>query len=110
MALVGIKINEREYQVVCDDGKEDHLLKLGKKVDERVRNLVTTVGRVGEARLLVMVSVLLADELESAYQETRTTDNDVNSDLSAEMIEEKMIRVIDAAAGRIESVSRDISR
>ena len=99
MALVGIKINEREYQVVCDDGKEDHLLKLGKKVDERVRNLVTTVGQVGEARLLVMVSVLLADELES-----------VNSDLSAEMIEEKMIRVIDAAAGRIESVSRDISR
>jgi cell division protein ZapA len=63
MATVSLTINGRNYDVACDDGQEEHLRALGRMVDERVQSLVGSVGQVGEARLLVMTGLLLADEL-----------------------------------------------
>lgn len=67
MAQVNITINNRKYQVACDDGQEAHLTRLGKYVDKRLSELIAAVGQVGEARLLVMVSLLLTDELSDLY-------------------------------------------
>jgi cell division protein ZapA len=67
MAQLTVTINGRNYQVACDDGQEAHLARLGTYIDNRVKELVAAVGQVGDARLLVMVSLLLADELSDAY-------------------------------------------
>ena len=67
MAQVNITINNRKYQVACDDGQEAHLTRLGSYVDKRLNELIAAVGQVGEARLLVMVSLLLTDELSDLY-------------------------------------------
>ena len=66
MAQVTITINGRPYQIGCEDGQESHLLGLANYVDGRMRELSTSVGQVGEARLLVMMSLLIADELAEA--------------------------------------------
>ena len=67
MANVNIKFNGKEFLLSCDDGQEEHLLRLGKYVDKRLNELIAAVGQVGEARLLVMVSLLLTDELSDLY-------------------------------------------
>jgi cell division protein ZapA len=69
MAQVSVRINGRHYQVACEDGQEAHLQKLAAYIDERVGELVRDVGQVGDARLLVMSSLLIADELADAYDE-----------------------------------------
>lgn len=69
MAQVSVRINGRHYQVACEDGQEAHLQKLASYIDERVSELVHDVGQVGDARLLVMASLLIADELADAYDE-----------------------------------------
>ena len=69
MAQVSVRINGRHYQVACEDGQEAHLQKLASYIDERVAELVRDVGQVGDARLLVMSSLLIADELADAYDE-----------------------------------------
>ena len=66
MALVTVTINGRDYEIACDDGQEAHLSRLGTYVDKRIGELVAAVGQVGGARLLVMASLLLADELSDA--------------------------------------------
>ena len=66
MAEVTLKINGRNYAVACDDGEEDHLERLGALVNQRIEDLVALVGRVDEPRLLVMTSLLIADELAEA--------------------------------------------
>lgn len=66
MAQVTLTVNGRSYEVACDDGQEEHLLELARMVDERVRDLAASVGAVGEPRLLVMTSLLIADELDEA--------------------------------------------
>ncbi len=67
MAEVTLTINDRSYTVGCDDGQEAHLTNLAAHLDQMVRDLSSQVGQVGEARLLVMASLMVADELAESY-------------------------------------------
>ena len=69
MTQISLTINERNYEVTCDDGQEEHLRRLAGHLDERIQGLVGAVGQVGEGRLLVMASLMVADELFEAYKE-----------------------------------------
>jgi len=62
MPLVNVMVNSRAYTIACDDGEEDHLKQLAAYVDGKVRELMESVGQVGDARLLLMAALLLADE------------------------------------------------
>ena len=63
MAQVDVIINDRSYRIACDDGQDGHVTELARYLDGRVQELVSSVGQVGDARLLVMASLLIADEL-----------------------------------------------
>jgi cell division protein ZapA len=102
MAQVSITINNRKYQVACDDGQEAHLTRLGNYVDKRLNELIAAVGQVGEARLLVMVSLLLTDELSDLYSQ-REQGTDIDT-LSARD-EEKACAAIEKLAERIENIA-----
>ncbi len=69
MPQISLDINDRNYEVTCDDGQEEHLRRLAGHLDERIRALASAVGQVGEGRLLVMASLVVADELFEAYKE-----------------------------------------
>ncbi|MDA0368657.1 MAG: cell division protein ZapA [Proteobacteria bacterium] len=68
MAVVDVVVNGRTYQVACDDGQEDHLVDLARYIDKRVAELAKTMGQVGDARLILMASLLVADELSEALE------------------------------------------
>lgn len=69
MGQVAITVNGRSYQIACEDGQEDHLGELGAYIDKRVGDLVASVGQIGDMRLLLMASLLIADELSEVYDE-----------------------------------------
>jgi len=69
MSNVPVVINGRTYDLTCNDGQEQHLHDLASEIGRRVDELVKTVGQAGEARLMLMVSLLLADELNDALTE-----------------------------------------
>jgi len=108
MAQVEVTINGRNYQIACDDGQEAHLVQLGEYIDKRVQELVSAIGQVGDSRLLVMTSLLIADELAETYADLKKTSAAMESAVSAEAMEEKLAAIVDAAALRIEAVTRDL--
>jgi len=63
MGSVQVTINGRSYSVACDDGQEAHVTRLGTYLEQKVGQLVKAVGQVGDARLLVMASLMITDEL-----------------------------------------------
>ena len=63
MTQVTIRINGRGYEVACGPGEEERIAGLAAYVDGKVRDLVASLGDVGDQRLLVLTSLLLADEL-----------------------------------------------
>ncbi len=80
MAKLDVVINNRSYSVACEDGQEERLQALARAVDQKVGELARAVGQIGDARLLVMASLLIADELddlrvEMAERERQTTES-----------------------------------
>jgi cell division protein ZapA len=69
MAQVSVTVNGRGYDISCDDGQETHLFRLAEEVDRRVASLVASVGQIGDARLLLLASLLLADQIEDLKNE-----------------------------------------
>ncbi len=62
MAQVTLRINGYSYLVGCEDGQERHLLAMGEAVQTRIDS-IKALGQTGEARLLMLAALLLADEL-----------------------------------------------
>lgn len=63
MAQVNIRINGRTYEVNCENGQEQHVQRLANSLANAVAELVKQVGQVGDARLLVMAGLVMADEM-----------------------------------------------
>lgn len=105
MAQVTVTINERKYTVACDDGQEAHLSRLGGYVDKRVGELVAAVGQIGDAKLLVMVSLLVADELSDVYAEIETVKSSGKGAAAAAEAEERVGKSLENIADRIESIA-----
>ena len=64
MAKVSLNINGRKYALGCDDGEEERLLRLGNKLNDRVKILANQFGQIGDIRLLVMAGITMTDELD----------------------------------------------
>ena len=68
MPQITITVNNVPYTVSCDDGQETHVNDLARYVDAKIEQLRGEIGHVGEARLLLLASLMIADELAEAYQ------------------------------------------
>ena len=66
MAQVSVPVNGRSYAIACDDGQETRIRRLAQYVDAKVAEFVGSVGQVGEARLLLLAALVIADELSDA--------------------------------------------
>jgi len=63
MAQVTIRINGYSYTVGCEDGQEEHLQLMAAEIEQRIGSIKAIGGQSGEARLLMLAALLLADEL-----------------------------------------------
>lgn len=105
MGQVTININGRDYNIACDDGQETHLIKLSEFVDKRLKELITAVGQVGDARLLVMTSLLLADELSDVYTELDVTQKREKSAKKPDFMSGLSTSDLNVVASRIEKIA-----
>jgi cell division protein ZapA len=100
---VHIVINNRGYDVACDDGQEAEVSELAQDLARRVDKLVQSVGQIGDARLLLMAALLLSDELASSKREmerlARAGDGEENLAEALENLAER----VEAIAVRFEA-------
>ena len=112
MAQTAVRINGRSYPIVCDDGQEAHLAKLALFIDKRIEQLAAAVGRGDDARLLVMASLLVADELMDARAELQTARAGAGESpaMAAAAAEDTVARRIERIAARIEGLAGRLER
>ena len=106
MAQVSVTINGRAYQIACDDGQEEHLRQLAGYIDRRMAELIAAMGQIGDMRLLVMVSLLIADELSEVTRQlddTRKTSEDARS--TATKVDAQAASALESIAARIEAIA-----
>ena len=62
MANVNIKFNGKEFLLSCDDGQEEHLEELSNLLSKRFEELKSSLGNIGENKLLLITSIKIIDE------------------------------------------------
>jgi cell division protein ZapA len=65
MPEVRISIGGRDFDVACQEGEEHFLRTAAKLLDDEARVLSEQVGRLPEARMLLMAGLMLADKTAS---------------------------------------------
>jgi len=72
-SIVTIRLNGTPYQIGCGPGEEARIEALGAEIEEVLQSLVGSVGQIGEARLLAMTALILADRTQDG--QTAATPN-----------------------------------
>ena len=96
MAQVSVTIGGRVYRMACDDGQEEHLIRLARDLDQKFVQLREAFGEIGDTRLAVMGAIMVADELSEARRRVRSLEQEI------EGLQETRL----AAADRIEAAER----
>jgi len=105
MPQISVTINGRSYPVACDEGEEERLRALASDIDGRVGNFARQVGQAGEARLLVLAALVLADELAEANEALRERGGSVASGARSAVAAgvDRLAARVEAVAARLES-------
>ena len=127
MSEVAVSINNRGYSLSCDDGQEQRLQELAQYVDSRLHDIAQAGAASGESHLLVLTSLVLADEImdlkdrlldaeRQAYelisqmqqQEANRAAHRSNSDSEQEDL--FVAQAIEHIAGKIENIAEHIQK
>ncbi len=111
LAKVQIEINGRRYAIGCDEGQEDHVMRLARYFDEHVKRLASSVGQIGDQRLFLMGALIVADEmhdlkvrLDKAEAEIARL-SDVRAQAAQAALDPAPVTALDGAAGRLEALA-----
>ncbi len=110
MAVVDVTVNGRTYQIACDDGEEAHLADLARYFDRQVSEVSGSVGQAGEARLILMAGLLVADELSNSVErieglEASVAKGEAESNRAVEDLTARLSGALNALAARIETLA-----
>jgi cell division protein ZapA len=113
MAEVNLDINGRSYPILCDDGQEARIKKLAAYIDERLSQISSSGAASNENHLLVLTSLILADEIFELRDNLEIADELMGSGAQggAVSVDETAIsETLHSLANRISMVSERIKR
>ena len=105
MGQVAVTIHGHDYQISCADGEEERITRLAAYVDERLGELVGSVGDLGDLRLLVMTSLVVADKLFDANEEIERLRAEAAQGVAPRRADGGLAPLVDAVAQRIEDLA-----
>ena len=117
MGTVGVTIAGRTYRMACGEGEEGHLQELAAHVDTTLASLRKGFGEIGDARLVIMTAITVADELfetrrRAAALETRLAELAATRSEGEAMREALAVDVagaLDGAAARLERLAQHLN-
>lgn len=72
MPEVQITIGGRSFEVACQEGEESFLQSAAALLDNEASTLVSQIGRLPEARMLLMAGLMLADKTAGLEEKLKT--------------------------------------
>ena len=118
MTHVVVTIHGKQYRMACEDGQEDHLMRLAHDLDSRVEQLKTNFGAIGDMRLIVMAALTVGDELVEATKRIRRLEEEltalqdarVASSERGQQTQAAVAAALNSASERIEHVTRGLNQ
>jgi len=109
MPTVAILVNGRRHEVSCGEGEEGRVRQLASYVDRRISDLARGQSQIGDARLLLMASLVVADELSDAFDEIKRLRATLEGEGAGDA-ERDAAGVLEQVAQRIEAIAAQLER
>ncbi len=118
MAHVIVQVNGRPYTMQCPEGEEEHLRELAQLLDNEVQRVKSSVGNVGDIRMLVMAGLMVADRLSEAIRRIEILEEQVvtmrndhsNAEAEMKLVEQEYAERLAIASQRLELIAREINK
>lgn len=118
MAQVNVTINGRNYRMACEDGQEEHLMRLARDIDQKIEDLRGNFGEVGDSRLTVMAALTVADDLVEAEKKIRRLEEELAALQDAraayaeraQQTQAAIVAALNAASERIENMTKALNQ
>lgn len=111
MAEINININGRQFGIACDDGQEQRVQDLAAYVDARLKEISSAGGATNESHLLVLTSLVMADEM---FDMKAASANGNQVPLGGLHIthedESSIVSAIDQMANRIDAIAGNLQK
>lgn len=102
MASVDIRIQGKTHTLHCDDGQEQRLRQVAQYLDERLNQAARNARVPNDSTVLVLTSLLIADELADARDEIDGLRRRIDD------VEARAASALDRVAKRIEDVASQL--
>ena len=109
-SVVTIRLNGHPYQIGCGAGEEDHVANLGIEVESIMQSLIGSVGQIGEARLLAMVALILADRASMAAAANGASYAAASTALPTDVSDDGVNAAEDRAAALLEDAATKVAK
>lgn len=118
MPQVTVTIAGKTYRMACDDGQEQHLFGLARRLDGTIDELRGVFGEIGDQRLTVMSAITVLDQLSEAERKVEALKAEVAAlseacerlERDRAGIEDRVADRLVAAAERIETLADALKR
>lgn len=111
---VNVTINGRQYRMACEEGQEERLIRLADDLASRIVGLRGKFGEIGDARLIVMAALTVADELLDAQGRIAALEQERDAlrqgGAAAKVVETAVVAALNSAAERIEKTTQVLNR
>ncbi|HOO81469.1 MAG TPA: cell division protein ZapA [Alphaproteobacteria bacterium] len=108
MAEVNITINGRSFGISCEDGQEQRVLDLSHYVDSRMKDISKAGAASSEAHLMVLTTLLLADEVFDLRNDVGSMSENLQSAQANQNEEAAVAGAIEDLASRIDRIASRI--
>jgi len=118
VAQLNVTINGRQFRMACEDGQEEHLVRLARDFNDRINTIRAQFGEVGDMRLTIMAALTMGDELSDAFAKIKRLEEEIaglqDARLAAadraQATEAAIVKAFGAAAERIEKVAKALNQ
>ncbi len=102
MPTIEVRLQGRTHALTCNEGEEHRLRQVAQYLDRRLQEASRAAGGTNDARLLVLTSLVVCDELADARDEIDALKRRVDE------VEERASTALDRVAHRIEDLAHRI--
>jgi len=118
MPQVEVMIGGRGFEVACQEGEEPFLHAAAKMLDTEAASLSSQIGRMPEARMLLMAGLMLADktaaledklrEVEAKMAHMEAQPRPEPSRIEVPVVPQEVVETLAELAARAEALAEDV--
>ena len=77
MSEVEISIGGKRYTIACNSGEEKDVLAASEELDKEAKNIMNSIGKVADVKLLLMAGLMIGGRLKSVEKELYGKSNEI---------------------------------